>query len=165
VNPLLNAPVERQPHSTGGLKRSERAVLVLAALVILVLLVVAVIPGGDRAQPSFYMAAAQVIPVLILALAVNHLWRPRWSRLMLLAVVVMLVVGEFAAMLGTAYDVQEKGHTGYLIASSRLISDLLEFFAVVALGVGLIVVLWSTVFLPDVTAASDDKERVRASSD
>jgi hypothetical protein len=155
--------VGKRPHSTGGLKRSERAVLVLAALVVLVLLVVAVIPGGARAQPSFYMATAQVIPVLILALAVNHLWRPGWSRLMLLAVVVMLVVGEFAAMLGTAYDVQNKGHTDYLIASSRLFSDLLEFFAVVALGVGLIVVLWSTVFL-DVNAGSDDKERMEASS-
>ena len=82
---------------------------------------------------------------------------------MLLAVVAMLVVGEFAAMLGTAYDVQKQGQTQYLIDSSRLTSDLLEFLTVVGLGVGLTVVLWSTVFPQDVNAASDN-ERLEANS-
>ena len=160
MNPRTNAPAEKQPHSNGGLRRSELAVLVLAVLTVFVLLVVAVVPGGVRAQPSFYATAAQVIPVLILALAVNQVWRPRRRHPILLAVLAMLVVGEFAAMLGTAYDVQKQGHADYLIASSRLISDLLEFFTVVGLGVGLTVVLWSTVFPPVVNTASDDKERV-----
>jgi hypothetical protein len=160
----MNAPVEKLRHWTSGLKCSELAALVLAALTVLVLFVVAVIPGGVRAQPPFYTTAAQVIPVLILAIAVNQVWHPgSRHRPTLLAVVAMLVVGEFAAMLGTAYDVQEQGQTQYLIDSSRLFSDLLEFLTVVGLGVGLTVVLWSTVFPQDVNAASD-KERVRASS-
>ena len=158
-------PSEKQPHSTGELRRSELAVLVLAALTVFALLMVAVVPGGVRAQPSFYTTAAQVIPVLILALVVDQVWRPEWRRRpVLLAVLAMLVVGEFAAMLGAAYDVQKQGHTDYLIASSRLISDLLEFFAVVGLGVGLTFVLWSTVFPSVVNTASDDKERMGACS-
>jgi uncharacterized BrkB/YihY/UPF0761 family membrane protein len=157
MNPAMNAPVGKSEHWTSGLKRSELAALVLAVLTILVLFVVAVIPGWVRAQPSFYATAAQVIPVLILALVVDQVWRPGpRSRPILLAVVAMLVVGEFAAMLGTAYDVHKQGQTEYLINSSRLSSDLLEFLTVVGLGVGLTVVLWNTVFPQNVHAGSDD---------
>jgi hypothetical protein len=160
----MNALVEKLRRWTSGLKCSELAALVLAAVTVLVLFVVAVIPGGVRAQPSFYTTAAQVIPVLILALAVNQVWHPgRRHRPILLAVVAMLVVGEFAAMLGTAYDMQKQGQKEYLIDSSRQFSDLLEFLTVVGLGVGLTVVLWSTVFPQNAKAASD-KERVGASS-
>jgi hypothetical protein len=117
-------------------------------VIVLVLGVVAVMPGGTRAQPSFYAAAAQVIPVLLLALVVERLWRG-WRSMARVPVVVLLVLGEVAAMLGTAYDVQTKGHTDYLVASSRLRTDLLEYFAVVGVGVGLIAVLWNTFFEPD----------------
>jgi hypothetical protein len=155
VDPQLNAPVERQPGSIDRHKHLQRVVLVVASLIVLGLLVIAVIPGGRRAQPSFYATAAQVIPVLILALAVEHVWRPGWPFTLLLIVVAILVAGEFAAMVGTAYDVQKNGHTDYLVASSRLLTDMLEFFAVAGIGVGLTAVLWSTAFRPDARATSD----------
>jgi hypothetical protein len=70
--------------------------------------------------------------------------------------VALLVFGEFAAMVGTAYDVQDKGHTDYLVASSRLLTDMLEYFAVVGIGVGLIAVLWSAFFRPDAVSVRQE---------
>lgn len=163
VTPQSKAPLTPEPDSTGRRKRLECGVLVVAGLIVVGLLVVAAIPGGIPAQPSFYETTAQVIPVLILALAVEQVWRPGWSFMLLLLVVAILVAGEFAAMVGTAYDVQENGHTGYLVASSRPLTDMLEYFAVVGLGVGLIAVLWSTVFRLDMNAASGCEKRPGAS--
>jgi hypothetical protein len=123
-------------------------------VIVSALLVVAVLPGGTRAQPSFYATAAQIIPVLILALAVDRVWR-EWSFKGRLLVVALLLMGEIAAMIGTAYDVHKKGHPGYLVASSRLLTDLLEFFAVASLGVGLIGVLLTRLFEPAATGAGE----------
>jgi hypothetical protein len=118
-------------------------VVVLGTVVVLVLLfVVAAVPGGIRAQPSFYATAAQVIPVLILALAVEGVWRT-WATTERLIVASLLVSGETAAMLATAYAVQEKGRD-YVVASSRLFTDMLVWLTVAAIGVGLIAVLWGT---------------------
>lgn len=134
----------------------ERLALWAAGLIVFALLVVALIPvhGWRPAQRSLYETAALVIPVLILALAVDHAWRSEWDFLLLLLVLVLLVAGEFASMIGTAYDVQTKGHKDFLVASSRPLTDILEFFAVTGLGVGLIAVLWGLVFrAPDVPPA------------
>jgi hypothetical protein len=122
--------------------------VVWGTVVILVaLFVVAAWPGGIRAQPSFYATAAQVIPVLILALAVERVWRA-WSFWERLILALVLVGGEAAAMFATAYDVQPKGHTYYEVASSRVFTDMLVWAAVASIGVGLIGVLWSTIFEP-----------------
>ena len=118
--------------------------VVLGTVVVLVLLfVVASVPGGIRAQPSFYATAAQVIPVLILALAVEGVWRT-WATTERLIVASLLVSSETAAMLATAYAVQEKEHADYVVASSRLFTDMLVWLTVAAIGVGLIAVLWGT---------------------
>ena len=119
-----------------------------AGLSVLALLVLAVIPihGVHPAERSLYETAALVIPLLILALAVDHAWRPGWDFLLLLIVLGFLVAGEFASMIGTAYDVQTRGHKDFLLISSRPLTDILEFFAVAGLGVGLIAVLWGLVF-------------------
>jgi hypothetical protein len=152
-----------KPDPTVRHKRVEHVALVLAGLVVLGLLVYAVVPGGIRAQPSFYGTAAQVIPLLILAIAVERVWHPGWRFELLLLVVRLLVVGELAALVGNAYDVREKGQADYLVASSRLVTDMLEYFAVVGIGVGLMAVLWSTVFRSDVNAGSDRTQRPGAS--
>jgi hypothetical protein len=123
-------------------------------VIVVALLVVAVLPGGTRAQPSFYETAAQIIPVLILALAVDRVWLG-WSFKGRFLVVALLLMGEIAAMIGTAYDVHKEGHAGYLVASSRLVTDLLEFFAVASLGVGLIGVLLTRLFEPAATGADE----------
>ena len=131
-------------------KGLERLALWAAGLIVFALLVIAILPPSlvdiSPAQQSFYDTAAQVIPVLILALVVDRVWRHGWSFGLLLAVLTFLVAGEFCAMIGAAYAVQTSAGADYLLASSRLLTDVLEFFVVAGLGVGLIAVLWGTVF-------------------
>ena len=115
---------------------------------VVALLVLALVPihGLGPARSSLYETAALVIPLLVLALAVDDAWRAEWDFLLLLVVIVFLVMGEFASMIGTAYDVQTREHKAFLVASSRPLTDIMEFFTVAGLGVGLITVLWGVVF-------------------
>lgn len=84
-------------------------------VVVVVLFIVAVIPySGRRASPELYATAAAVIPLLIVAIAVEQAWRGIGLKGRF-PVVLALVVGEFAAMIGTAYDVEVKGRTRYLL--------------------------------------------------
>jgi hypothetical protein len=128
-------------------KGLERLALWAAGLLVFALLMVALIPStASPADRSLYETAALTIPLLILALAVDNAWHSEWNFGLLLLVLVFLVAGEFASMIGTAYDVQKGPYKDFLIDGSRPLTDLLEFFAVAGLGVGLIAVLWGLVF-------------------
>lgn len=111
------------------------------ALIVVAIAVWAALDGGTRAQPDFYATTAQVIPVLILAFIVEKTPWEAWNRGYRVIVVVALVLGESAALTAAALAEQTDPGGQYLVAASRLLTDLLVAVIVLSLGVCLVAVL------------------------
>ena len=121
----------------------------------IVILAWAFLPGGTRAQPGFYETAAQIIPVLILALAVEQLWGG-WTLPYRAVVLVPLVAGEIAALSAAALATQVFSGGDYLVrcsakivdwgaaSCSRILTDVLGALTAISLIVGLVAVLLNT---------------------
>jgi hypothetical protein len=115
-----------------------------------VVLVIAVVlyaraKGGQRASASFYETAAQIIPVLIVALAVEQ--PASWETLswaVRIQVVAALLVGEVTAVLAVALGKAEEPTGDYIVFSSQPLTDLLSWLSVLSLAVGFVGVLWIT---------------------
>jgi energy-converting hydrogenase Eha subunit A len=124
--------------------------------------------GSARAQPSFYEAAAQIIPVLILALAVEQLWI-RLSFTELVLIMAALVIGETAALISAALAFKHKVKVmtdhkvtykeEYLVWSKRWLTDELALLVALGLVVGLYAVLRTTLAQPQSQAPSDRQPR------
>ena len=167
-----------QAQTTGdssSAKKQRRPWYALAGVIAFVaVLVWAVVPGGQRAEPGFYQVAAQIIPVIILALAVERLWIG-WSWRPRAFVLAPLVLGEIAALSAAAlakqpvggydveqrvggYDVEQRAG-GYVVRCSgkliealnldtngcaRTLTDILGALTAFGLIIGLIAVLLTT---------------------
>jgi hypothetical protein len=140
----------------------------LGGIVFVVVIVWSFLGGGTRASRSFYEIGAQVIPVLIVALAVERepqtSWK-RWPRSIRVQLFAALVAGEAAALTAVALgrdtvastaSAVETGTSGskltlslddsgeYLVEGHRFLTDFISWLTVVGLCVGFIAVAWST---------------------
>jgi hypothetical protein len=129
---------------------------IVSGIGLILILVWAVLPGGTRAQPGFYEAAAQIIPVLILALAVERLWS-RWTLPYRTIVLVPLVAGEIAALSAAALATPRGKSGERLVACSakvaesrdstrcaQVLTDVLGALTAFGLFIGLVAVLLNT---------------------
>jgi NhaP-type Na+/H+ or K+/H+ antiporter len=101
-----------------------------SAIVLTLVIAYSVWHGGQRASKSFYEMAAQIIPVLILALAVErnvqHGWR-QWHPTCRLQVLVALAVAESAALIGATLGQEElsvDGTTAALLDTRRAVPHI-----------------------------------------
>jgi hypothetical protein len=105
----------------------------------------AALGGGRRASESFYAIAAQILPVLILAVAVEETvharWR-EWKAAYRLQVTGALLFAELAALIVIALGEEESD--GYVVWSSRWLTDVLTWLTVVGLLVGFVAVVGRT---------------------
>jgi hypothetical protein len=162
-----------------------RAGLLLLAAVV----AYSAVPTGKRASQAFYEAGAQIIPVLIVALAVERDPHRNWTAWPLkgrLQVFTAIAVGEVAALIALALGDDELPTAGpltalppaaparnviaaalqqgegreYIVFSSQFISDLLTGLTVLGLLVGFAAVVWSTL-LGETTSEWLVRTRVR----
>ena len=94
--------------------------------------------GGKRASASFYESAAQIIPVLLVALAVEQRVRDNWDALSFAVkaqVIAALVIGEATALVAVALG-RTTSEGDYLVFASRPRTDLLACLSAVSLVIG-----------------------------
>lgn len=106
------------------------------------------------AQESFYEAAAQVIPVLLLVMAVGEAGlRPRksepaWTGVLAVLTVVIIIIGEIVA-LGVLSSGEESRATRFLTAQS------------IGMGLSFIVFRFALSLADDQKSASGEARRVK----
>jgi len=124
--------------------------LVLGGLVVFGLLVVglALSPIGNRPSQSFYNSAATIMPLLVIALAVEKVAREAWRvefKQLQRVLMPVLCVGELVAIIGAsgvASDYSEYDQTSLgLGGPSRTITVLMAAVTAYSLAVGFLAVI------------------------
>ncbi len=142
------------------------SVLVLVGLVVSLLLVlgVALSPIGNRPSQSFYNAAAAIMPLLVIALAVEKAARDTWSgefEWFRPALMFVLCIGELIAIIGASgvasgFSVADQSSRG-LVGPSRTTTVLMAAVTAYSLAVGfLAVVAVAFVGIPGAPDGTDD---------
>ena len=102
-------------------------------VVALFVLVVLLLPPGNLPSPNFYTVAAQIMPVLLVALAVEARLRDVWDKMpgsYRAQLIATLMIGETIAILaasgvlasGRDIDYEEQGIVGPGVGGSRLMA-------------------------------------------
>jgi hypothetical protein len=134
--------------------RAKRAanypVLVLVGLVAFLLLVLALAlsPIGNRPSQSFYNSAAAIMPLLVIALAVEKAARDAWSREFKRfrpVLMFVLCVGELVAIIGASgvasnFSVADQDSRG-LVGPSRTTTVLMAAVTSYSLAMGFLAVV------------------------
>jgi hypothetical protein len=125
-------------------------VLVLVGLVafLLLVLVVALSPIGNPPSQSFYNSAAAIMPLLVIALAVEKTARDAWSQEFTefkLVLMVVLCVGELVAIVGASgvasnFSVYDQNNLG-LVGPSFTTTVLMAAVTAYSLAVGFLAVV------------------------
>jgi hypothetical protein len=117
--------------------------LIPGVAVIVVVVVLAILPGGRRASVSFYETAAQVFPVLLVGLAVEdqlRLFSGRLAPEFRWQIIIAIAIGEFVSVLAISGVVSSTDlNKDPLVGPSRKLSDLMSWLTVAGLGVSFLI--------------------------